>query len=102
MLMLLPSSHSSPASTYPLPQPTAAHTPLRQAPAAPVPVVQAVPSASGVPAVQTWAAEQVSAPLHSRPSSQSDAASQLQLQSFSQPSPAVALPSSHSSTPVHA
>src|SRR5215468_5148459 len=97
-LSLLPSSHSSPKSRTPLPHSGDVQTPALQTlgpPAAP----QALPSASGVPATQTWASVHTPLPAHASAGVQLRVVSddrQLNLQFESQPSPSTALPSSHS------
>jgi hypothetical protein len=68
-----------------------------------IPVPHEAPFMSGVPGAQVWLAPQVSVPLQGFMSSQwsrcGSPATHVNVQSFSQPSPAVWLPSSHSSLP---
>ncbi len=98
-LVVFPSSQSSAPDTTPSPQPAMAQVPPRQM----RPPPQLVPSLGGVPAAHMLAAvpglAHVSAPLQTLPSSQSAAEEHVKVQSFSQPSPSTAFPSSHCSEP---
>src|SRR5262249_14904404 len=95
----LPSSHSSPASSALLPQPRLVHTPPWQTRSGCVGVPQETPSGTGVPGRHVLVLSS-----HTAPNAQGFA--QLRVgsvdthvfwQFVSQPSPAVRLPSSHSS-----
>src|SRR5690606_35545838 len=92
---LRPSSHSSPASSVPLPQPAGTQSPSKQMRSSP----HVVRSASGAPATQAWVVgSHVSAPLHGAASSH--IASLVHVEAHvvgSHPSNASPLPSTHCS-----